>query len=164
MVYKPKKKYEWVDTHDYKPNVDANVVGGVFEHLEEEEGGVTRYNFLEFSRPEDSVTHSLFEWNDEVAAEKYRLRQSSSIIHSLRISYINQDREEVKVNAFVNTSAPKEKPKYESIEDALSDLGKREIILNRIKGELDAFIMRNKHIEELADILISAGEKLKEGA
>lgn len=159
MVYQPKRQYEWWD--GYTRKVDANVVGGVVEQLESEHGTATKEDFLDVSRPENSPTHCLFEWDDSIAAEQYRLDQSRKIITNLRVVYLNTKNEETKVPAFINTAPPKEKCVYESIETALKHENKREIILNRLRGELDAFINRNKHIEELADILITAGEKLK---
>lgn len=159
MVYQPKRQYEWWD--GYSRKVDANVVGGVVEQLEAEHGAATKEDFLEISRPEESPTHCLFEWDDSVAAEQYRLSQSTKIINSLRVVYLNKDKDDVKVSAFINTAPPKGKCTYESIENALSHEGKREIILNRIRGELDAFIIRNQHIEELADLLIEASEKAR---
>ena len=71
MVYKPKQQYQWGD--GWKPSVDANIVGGVVEQIEAENGRVTKEKFLDYSRPEDSPTHSIFEWDDSKAAEKYRL-------------------------------------------------------------------------------------------
>lgn len=159
MVYQPKRKYEWWD--GYKRSVDANVVGGVVEQLEEKEGQVTRESFLEASRPDDAPTHALFEWDDSVAAERYRLDQSRHIINALRVVYVNNEKEEVKVSAFVQTSPTGASTVYENIHDALKDEGKREIVLNRIRGELDAFINRNRNIEELADILEEAAERLR---
>lgn len=159
MVFKPKRKYEWWD--GYKRSVSADVVGGVVEQLEEKYGQVTRENFLEASRPDDSPTHALFEFDDSVAAEKYRLDQSATIIRSLRVIYVNKDKEEIKVSAFVNVNPGQEKAAYESIELALKDESKRSIILNKIKGELDAFINRNQHIEELADILEEGAMKVR---
>lgn len=160
MVYQPKRKYEWWDAMSRK--VDANVVGGVVEQLEEKYGEATRERFLDASRPEDAPTHCLFEWDDSVAAEKWRLDQSRKIITNLRVVYLNNDKEERKVPAFINTNENRTKPTYESIEDALRDDNKKEIILNRLRGELDAFIVRNQHIEELADILEESAEKVRE--
>lgn len=160
MVYKPKRSYEW-NNNGFVPSLDANIVGGVCEHIEETEGGVTKHNFLEFSTPEDSPTHCLFEWDDGIAAHKYRLRQSTSIISCLRITYINKRKEEAKVNAFINVSRPEKTSVYESIESALSDDVKRSIVLARIQGELDAFVARNSTVEELADILERAAQKLR---
>lgn len=159
MVYKPKNEYMWGD--GFKPKVDANVVGAVVEQIEDKNGSVTKENFLEFSRPKKSPTHCLFEWDDSIAAEKYRLNQSKSIITHLRITYVNNSNEESKVTAYVKTTPKGEKTQYKSIMIALANDESREVVLDRIKRELDSFIERNKHIEELADILIKAGVDLK---
>lgn len=161
MVYKPKNKYSWGD--GFAPKLDANIVGGVVEQIEAERGSVTKEAFLDVSRPEDAPTHCLFEWDDSKAAEKYRLDQARNTIGNLRIVYVSSNKEKVPIRAFVNVSAKAEKSMYESISVALLDESKRKNILNRIQGELDAFIQRNNNIEELADMLIAAGEKLKEG-
>ena len=159
MVYQPKRKYEWGD--GFAPKLDANIVGGVIEHLEAENGSVTKEMFLDFSRPIDSPTHCLFEWEDPKAAEKYRLDQARNTISNLRIVYVAPTNENVAVRAFVNVSRKSEKSMYESIGDALKDENKKQNILNRIQGELDAFVQRNRHIEELADMLIDTGNKIK---
>lgn len=159
MVYQPKRKYSWGD--GFKPKMDANIVGGVVEQIEAENGNVTKEAFLDFSRPIESPTHELFEWDDSKAAEKYRLEQSRDTIGNLRVVYVSPTREDIPVKAFVNISATGEKPSYESIEVALQDDNKRENIQKRIQGELDSFVARNRHIEELADMLIETGEKLK---
>lgn len=159
MVYQPKRKYEWWD--GYKRSVSADVVGGVVEQLEEKNGKVTKEDFLEVSRPEVSATHKLFEWDDSKAAEAYRLDQSRHIINALRVVYTTPDEQEIKVSAFIQTTPVGDKTHYESIEQALKDEGKREVILNRIRAELDAFIIRNQHIEELASILEEAVVKIR---
>lgn len=70
MVY---KKYSY--KHG-KTGASAQTVGETLERIEKRDGAVTKEAFLEESRPEDSPTHAMFEWNDGIAAEKYRLEQS----------------------------------------------------------------------------------------
>ena len=159
MVYKPKNNYFWGE--GFKPKVNANIVGAVVEKIEEKDGEVTKESFLEFSRPTKSPTHSLFEWDDSVAAEKYRLGQSKSIIGHLRVTYIDSNGEDAKVNAYVKVTPKGEHPTYQNIHIALQDEEKREVVLERIREELNRFIERNKHIEELAEILIDAGMNIK---
>lgn len=159
MVFQPKRKYEWSDS--FKMAADPNVVGGVLEHLEESDGGVTAERFLDISRPEDSPTHSCFEWNDSVAAERYRMHQSRCTINALRVVYADKNGEDQQISAFVNVSAPEEKTTYENVWAALSDKEKKENVLNRIRNELDSFVIRNQHIEELADMLVEASEKAR---
>lgn len=159
MVFKPKRQYSWND--DYKLSIDPNIVGGVLEKLEEEKGKVTADDFLDFSRPEDSPTHSIFEWDDTKAAELWRHQQSRTTINALRIEYTNTNSEQVKVSAFIRTNPTGSRTAYENIHSALTEKEKREIVLKRIQAELDSFIIRNRHIEELADMLEASAKKLR---
>ena len=47
------------------------------------ENKVTPQEVLEKARDENSELHKCFEWNDSVAAEKYRLQQARAIIINL---------------------------------------------------------------------------------
>ena len=79
----------------------------------------------------------------------------------MRIEYVNTNSEEVKVSAFVRTNPTGSRTTYENIHTALSEKEKREIVLARIQSELDSFIIRNRHIEELADMLEASAKKLR---
>jgi len=162
MVYQPKRKYEWGE--GYTPKVNADVVGGVLEEIQEECGTVTKEEFLERSRPSDSPTHELFEWNDGIAAEQYRLEQSRHAIVHLRVVYLDDEEKERKVSAVVNISPKKVNAQYQSIDVVLSDKETSAIVFNRIKAELNAFIERNRHFKELGKLLIENGEKLLKSA
>ena len=161
MVYKPKRNYEWGE--GWSPKMDANIVGGVVEQIEDEYGSVTKERLLEVSRPNDSVTHSLFEWDDPKAAEMYRLDQAKHIIGALRVVYVNSDCEQVTVKAFVNVSELSDKAAYRNVEVVLQDEDSREIYLKRVQNELNAFVKRNKNIKELADMLETAAKELRKG-
>lgn len=161
MVYQPKKKYQWGE--GYQPKLDANIVGGVVEQIEDEYGSVTKEIFLEKSRPEDSATHSLFEWDNDKAAENYRLEQARKTIGCLRVVYSSPKNADVPVKAFVNVSEFTEKAQYRNIEVVMNDEDSKETYLTRIRHELNSFVRRNQNVEELADILIETGKNLKKG-
>lgn len=77
--------YTWKD--NFRANVKADVVGEVLEKLEQSEEGLTAQAFVDASRPEDAPTHKMFEWRDDVAAEKYREQQARVIINHITIKY-----------------------------------------------------------------------------
>lgn len=158
MVFKPEKKYSWAE--GYRANVGADVVGKVIEEIEQKNGVVTRELFLEASRDEKAPTHCLFDWDDESAAEKYRLDQSRHIINHLKIEIVesNSDVQYV-VPAFVNVTN-EQKATYQNIVTALADQESRELILERLRREVDQLVARNKHIEGFAEILLDAYQKL----
>ena len=139
--------------------MDANIVGGVVEKIEAEHGAVTKELLLEASRPEDSATHSIFEWDNDKAAEKYRLEQARQTISALRVVYETPEKEAISVKAFVNVSELSEKARYRNVEVALTEEDTREVYLKRIRNELEALINRNRNIEELGDILIEYGQR-----
>lgn len=102
MVFEHKKVYSWAGM---ERKVSAQKVGEHLEAIEQRDGAVTKESFLESARPIVSPMHPLFEWDDEKAAEKYRLQQSNQIINSLRIEVVNAsgDEQEARyLSAYVN--------------------------------------------------------------
>lgn len=65
--------------------VSAQVAGEHIEELEAIHGKVTPKILLDDSRPTEAVLHPLYEWDDQIAAEKYRLSQSGDIVRNLVI-------------------------------------------------------------------------------
>lgn len=69
--------------------IDANDVGRYFEELHAEYGEITPKMIVEYARDENSLLHSIFEWNDSVAGEKWRLKQASQLLRN--ISYVRYE-------------------------------------------------------------------------
>lgn len=72
--------YQWKPGSRFK--VDANTAGAVCGQLEAA-GNLSAKSLLDASRPEDAPLHSEFEWNDSIAAEKFREGQARNIINHL---------------------------------------------------------------------------------
>lgn len=146
MVYE--KKYSW----RAGKSVPAQVAGEVMEKIEKRDGVLTKEAFLEASRPEDSPTHGLFEWEDSVAAEKYRLTQSRIAIQDIVVTIVKSD-EPVKTHAFVNVVAGKSSnAKYTSIDVAMEDDTKRKNVLRNALEELEAFERKYSMYNELVGV------------
>ena len=168
-------KYSWKSGYNYK--VSAETVGGVLKEIEESEGEVTSKSFLEFSRPEDSVTHSMFEWDDTVAAEKFRLYQSGRIINQLAIEIVYEDdgrptemtvdvveQKKQVVSAFVNTvgKSTKASASFTNVIDALNDPVKRQAVLSNAKMELASFKRKYGNLRELSAVIKAIDVVLEE--
>lgn len=93
-------KYSWRKGYSYK--VPAAIVGGVIESLPE----ITSEALLEASRAEESPTHALFEWNDSVAAERYRKHQATCVINAVEVTIVENDKA-YQAPAFVNVVSRK---------------------------------------------------------
>lgn len=158
MVYEV-KKYSWRE--GWTPKISADVVGKVVSDIEAKNGTVTKEALLDASRSDKSPTHSLFEWDDHKAGELYRLSVASRVITQLQVEVIKEESEDkLYVPAFINVNSERDS-KYLNIVDALSNEESKELILERLRKEVKAFIDRNKHIEEFITILQEEIEALK---
>ena len=163
-------KYSWKSGYSFK--VSADTVVGVLNRIEQKEGEVTKESFLDYSRDENSETHSLFEWDDSVAAEKYRLKQASNIISQLEVTIIHEDSEpreitaqivdnveqgksiESKISAFVNIApkAPAMSATYYNVNRAMSNTDTRKQVLRNALFELKAFEREYRNFTEVAEL------------
>lgn len=160
MVYQRKHEYEYRE--GWHPGVDANTVGGVMEEIEDRNGAVTSELFLEASRPEESPTHSVFEWNDGVAAEKYRLHQASRTICAIRVIVqggAGAGSSAKPQRAFVNVAEDDSKrAQYMNVSDAMSNEETRSMVLSRAMRELRAFQEKYSTLTELAVVFMAIDE------
>ena len=137
--------------------VSADIVGAEMERIEARDGQVTSKSLLDAGRPEESVLHSLFEWDDSKAAEKWRLQQSRQIMSCLTIVYeqVDSDQETVKsieVRAFQNTSEERE-GRFLHVQDVMETPEYREIVLRKAFGELATFRRKYSDLSELSKII-----------
>lgn len=64
--------------------VPAETAAKVIEELYEKNGSVTPSDVVNASREEGTPLHDLFEWDDSIAAEKYRETQARFIIRNIQ--------------------------------------------------------------------------------
>lgn len=139
----------------------ASTVGTVLESIEARDGNVTSQSFLEYSRPEDSATHSMFEWDDSIAAEKYRLRQAGAIINQLEVKLVFENspthEAEIKVvpiKAFMNVSAkaPTEAGVFINAVTVQQEDEYRKTVLQNALSELRAFQRKYSNFSEFSKV------------
>jgi len=170
MVYK--SKYSWKD--GYKPKVSAEIVGTALAKLKDgnEEGVVNAAMLLDYSRPEESETHDLFEWNDNAAAEKWRLYQSGRIINQLEVELIPIENKvtetdvqvittpieslstPIKTHAYWNIEpkGPAKQGIYMDAQTAFSNHDTRRKIMQQAYRDFKALECRYSNIKELATV------------
>ena len=147
-AFKP-KIYEW--SH-IQYSVPAEIVGKTCEKLEAQYGSVTNENFLDAARAESSPTHPLFEWDDSIAAERYRKDQSSRILSNLRITIASDNSEPKMVRAVYNVKPGNENANYRSFDVVMRDADLRKEVLKRAIRELVIFKEKYETLKELADV------------
>ncbi len=163
------KKFSWRKGYSYK--VSADTVGNVLDSIEKKDGTVTASSFLDYSRDERVETHSMFEWDDTLAAEKYRHRQAQQIINQLEvhIEYEQSNPEDAEVrivtaSAFmnVNRKAPAEQGVFMNAFTVLGDDELRKQVLRNAFMELDAFSRKYVNINGLEKIFAAIEETKRE--
>lgn len=147
MVY----KYEYRAT---KYKIPAQVAGEYLHELAEKENGVTAERVLDVSRPEDALLHEVFEWDDSIAAEAYRLDQSRHFIGNIIMVQVEKNEPSSPVRAFVNVTSTEhaERGIYKPIIQAMSKENEREIVLNNAMRELLLFQEKYKRLSELKPV------------
>lgn len=127
--------------------VPAQVAGEECARLEAQ-GRLTPHDLVEESRPEDAPLHKAFEWNDAIAAERYRETQAGYIIRSVEV--VMEEASEP-VRAFVSVVEESQRS-YQSIEVVMRDANSREALLESARRELAAFQRKYESLTELADV------------
>ncbi len=136
--------------------VDANVAGQIFEEIEKKTGALTKEAVVEEARPESSPLHGCFEWDDNIAAEKYRCEQARLLICNLRVVYEDKTKEEGKLitRAYVSTSEKRsDRAQYMTVEKALSDEKTRLLVLHTAMDELRIFKGKYSTLNELGEVM-----------
>lgn len=144
--------------YSYKPgsrfSVDADTVGKVCEQLESE-GNLSAKALVDISRPEEASTHKLFEWRDDVAAEKYREWQGRNVLNHLEV-VLPEYKEPVR--GFISLIS--EKNEYHSTSVLLEEEDTREKLLETALAELRAFERKYRILTELAEIFAAIDDVL----
>jgi len=142
------KKYSW---REFPPKLPAQVVGEHLETLREDNAGqLVAETVLNDARNEDSITHELFEWDDDVAAEAHRLTQAGSLLRKIMVK-MEEAPEIPPVRAFVSIRKDKEKY-YTSIDRALNTADLRAHLLQSAIRELQSFRKKYNDLSELTHI------------
>ena len=94
------KQYAW----NFPIKADPNAVGAEIEEIwEEKNGQIQPVDLVNRARSESSAMHTLFEWDDSIAAGKYREAQGAYILRHIRVSTSDQVGEKtIYVGAFIN--------------------------------------------------------------
>lgn len=121
-------------------------IEGILQGLVESNGGtITPQLVLDFARPEDSPLHSHFEWDDTKAAERYRLRQASSLIVRVKVEKVISPTQIIKVRAYLPVKQDDRGEAVTGYYKPIDDLSERDIGEIRMQMERDLALLRRKY-------------------
>ena len=137
--------YQWKPGSRFK--VDANTAGAVCEQLEAA-GNLSAKSLLDASRPEGAPLHSEFEWDDSVAAEKFREGQARCIINHLVVRLDEKPDEPVRGFFRITQQAAS----YTNVQAILTHRDLRADLVQQALEEMAAFERKYGTLAELAMI------------
>lgn len=117
----------------------------VYEEIGEKE--ITPQEVLEKAKDKNTELHKCFEWNDGIAAEKYRLIQARKIILNLVI--VQKDKEQPPLRTFHITT---EKGVYQPATFFMKQEDEYASLLKRALSELEAFKRKYRTLSELEEV------------
>jgi hypothetical protein len=119
--------------------------------VRDEFGSLTPANVVESARDEESPLHHRFEWDDTIAAERFREVQASELIRKVKITYADANGSPQVVRAFlvVRGDGPNQSV-YEPTEEVMSDPFASKLLLQEFEREWRAFKSKYDHLKEFA--------------
>lgn len=121
---------------------------------------------VEAARDTSHVLHAEFDWNDEDAADKYRIAQAGALIRRVKFTVIRSQEKQKEIHmvtarAFQSRgSARGISGGYESVEEIMSDADKREELLNQVLRELNSYRKRYAELAALSEVWAAIDEAI----
>lgn len=144
--------------YGYKENkrlpVNAQVAGEELARIRKENGDFfSPAAVVIASRPKKAPLHSVFEWNDSVAAEQFREYQASYLIRAVTV-IMPELPDSAPVRAFVSVIINDQR-RYTSIAAAMTDENLRDQLLGDALREMQQFERKYAELSELASVIQS---------
>jgi len=124
---------------------DAEKIYSEIQSIGEE---ATAKQILDYARDENTELHKCFEWDDSIAAERWRLQQARLIVGNL-VYQEPEKQEPTKIRVLQST----ENNTYKPVRLILQNKSEYEQLLEQALAELHAFKERYKNLSELEEIL-----------
>jgi len=135
---------------------------GELETIRKRGGGILRpVEVVAFARKKTTALHDRFEWDDSVAAERFRLEQARHLIRCT-VRMINDD--SPPIHAYVSLEDDRKGgDSYRALVDVMSDTELREKLLEQALREADAWRDRYERFTELSPIVKAIRKVSKRG-
>ena len=129
---------------------DANLVAQEISDLGD---AFNCQQIVEKARNKETELHKCFEWDDSIAAEKYRLKQAQSVITQLVIVKNNTSTAHEKTNIRLIVNDGSGTNTYKPLTVIVRKEDEYEKLLEKARAELSAFKKKYSCLTELEEIL-----------
>lgn len=127
--------------------VDAQTAGEELHRIYQEKGRLDAPDIVNESRPEEAPLHPCFEWDDAVAAEKYREVQAGNLVRCIVTTYETEEQKPIEVRAF-----PCVQQTYQPIEVVVKSEEKKADLMQSAIEELKAFQKKYATLKQLSPV------------
>ena len=145
--------YQW-KIPDYS-SIPAQAVGEEIERCKNGTGFITPAAVVAKAERPESALHGCFEWNNDAAAEKYRLHQAGELLRNIvTVAVTARDGEErsFAVRAFVNVKTKRERG-YKEIAAVAGLEDEYAYLLRCARRDLEAFEQKYAVLLEMREVL-----------
>ncbi len=137
---------------------DAQVIGEALAKISKaHEGRLKPQDVIAAARDAKSPLNSFFEWNDEKAADSYRLDQARSIIRIVRV--VEED-DRPPSRAFVSIG-DKDGTAYRAVGEVRSSVDLQARLLAQLDKELEAMQVRYRSLGAICEDVKELRERIK---
>lgn len=143
---------KWREGFNFYSGVDPNNVANEIKSIGDD---ASPQQIVEVARNENTELHKCFEWDDTIAAEKYRIVQARHIVRNLVIAEetVPEDRPEVRY--FFKSKADEG---YKPTKVIVRKENEYQALLAQAWAELQAFKQKYSMLEELREIFELIGD------
>jgi hypothetical protein len=113
--------------------------------------GLTPKKLVDESRPTKAALHKEFEWNDAIAAEKWREEEAGNIIRVIHVEYETGPDEPQR--AYVIERHEEQEQSYEPVHEVLTRQSSRDRLILDLLGDLQAFRRRFIMVSDLSHVV-----------
>lgn len=136
------------------------------DHLQaiyDERGELTPALVVDVARDDRHPLHTRFEWNNTMAAEKYRRGQAHELIRSVRLTYIStKTNEPITIRAFHAVKKPDTNQyAYEPMQIIMQDPMVMRLLLTEMRRDWEAFKRRYEEFEEFWAMIVDDARVLE---
>lgn len=115
-------------------------------------GSISPRQVVDFARDPETALHTVFEWDDSVAAERFREVQAAHFIRAVVKSVPASNSGPVQVRAFVALTPDRGEVSFRPIESVLDDPKRRAQLVADAFAELSALREKYQHLTELSAV------------
>jgi len=125
----------------------------ILQEIYEERGRLTARDVLEEARDPGHPLHARFEWDDSIAAERYRLEQARQLIREIKVTFIPRGATEVQSVRAYHSVADPEGRTYRPTQEIAGNPLMLKMLLSDMTRDWNRLRERYGHLVEFAEMI-----------